>query len=100
MTNNIVCFLRASGLPAPPPAQAAAFAEGLAPIVSAVSRGLPLSLALRLGALGALLDLGGDSVQNVQTSTPLLPRLAQRRATPELAFQALDDLVKATPPFA
>ena len=85
--NNIVHFLRSTGLAAPPPAQAAAAAKGLASIGQR---------ALKFGAVGAVLNLGGDSAQNVQRSTQLLPLLTQSRATLEPTFQALDGLVTAT----
>ena len=85
--NNIVRFLRSTGLAAPPPAQAAAAAKGLASIGQR---------ALKFGAVGAVLNLGGDSAQNVQRSTQLLPLLTQSRATLEPTFQALDGLVTAT----
>ena len=92
--NNIVRFLRTRGLPAPPPAQLAQLAAGLA----AIGRQM-MSFAPAVGAIATVLTLGGDSPQRFQPATQLLPRLMKGRANLDQTFEALDDLVTTTTPW-
>jgi hypothetical protein len=92
--NNIVRFLRTRGLPAPPPAQLAQLAAGLA----AIGRQM-MSFAPAVGAIATVLTLGGDSPQRFQPATQLLPRLMKGRANLDQTFEALNDLVTTTTPW-
>ena len=85
--NKIIRFFRGSGLPAPPPEQISALGAGLERIRQ-FAGALP-----RIGAIGLVTMLGGDSRQE-EPGTHLLARLARGRANLDRTFEALDGLVR------